>query len=63
MPSKLRSLFASRSNTERIWRVNVAEAAGAVPQNVKFQVVDLGQGRVALKAADGRLVSVVKKPL
>ncbi len=39
--------------------VNVAaDAAGAVPTNVKFQVIDLGKGRVALKAANGRFVSV-----
>jgi xylan 1,4-beta-xylosidase len=38
--------------------VNIAaDAAGAAPQNVKFQVVDLGKGRVALKAAKGRFVS------
>jgi len=38
--------------------VNIAaDAAGAVPQNAKFQVVDLGLGRVALKAGDGRFVS------
>jgi hypothetical protein len=38
--------------------VNVAaDAAGAVPQKAKFQVVDLGRGRVALKAANGRFVS------
>ena len=38
--------------------VNVpADATGAVPRNMKFQVVDLGLGRVALKAANGRVVS------
>jgi len=38
--------------------VNVAaDATGATVQNVKFQVVDLGKGRVALKAANGRFVS------
>lgn len=35
----------------------VAGAAGAVPQNAKFLVLDLGKGRVALKAANGRFVS------
>ncbi len=33
------------------------DTAGAVPQNANFQVVDLGKGRVALKAANGRFVS------
>ena len=38
--------------------VNVAtDTTGAVLQNAKFQVVDLGKGRVALKAANGRFVS------
>jgi beta-xylosidase len=41
--------------------VNVAaDAAGAVPRNAKFQVVDLGKGRVALKAANGRFVSAAE---
>lgn len=34
-----------------------AEASGAIPQNAKFQVIDLGKGRVALKCANGRFVS------
>ena len=38
-----------------------ADAAGAVPQNAKFQVVDLGKGRVALKAANGRFVSAAEE--
>ena len=39
--------------------VNVAvDATGAVPANAKFQVVDLGRGRVALKTVSGRFVSV-----
>ena len=38
--------------------VNVmADAAGAVPPGSRFQVIDLGKGRVALKAANGRFVS------
>ena len=37
-----------------------AEATVAIPQNAKFQVVDLGKGRVALKAANGRFVSAVE---
>jgi beta-xylosidase len=36
--------------------VNVAPAGG-VPQNAKFQVIDMGLGRVALKAANGNVVS------
>ena len=39
--------------------VNVtADSTGVPPQNAKFQVVDLGEGRVALKACNGRFVSV-----
>jgi hypothetical protein len=34
-----------------------ADAAGGVPETAEFQVVDLGKGRVALKAADGQFVS------
>jgi hypothetical protein len=38
--------------------VNVlGDTNGAIPQNVKFQVVDLGLGRVALKASNGQFVS------
>ena len=38
--------------------VNVpADSTNVVAQNVQFQVVDLGKGRVALKAANGRFVS------
>jgi beta-xylosidase len=32
--------------------------ADAVPQNAKFQVMDLGLGRVALKATNGKVISV-----
>lgn len=35
-----------------------ADVAGSAPQAAKFQVVDLGKGRVALKASNGRFVSV-----
>jgi hypothetical protein len=42
--------------------VNVAaEAAGTVMQNAKFQVIDMGLGRVALKAGNGKFVSVDKE--
>jgi hypothetical protein len=34
-----------------------ADSSNAVSRNVQFQVVDLGQGRVALKAVNGRFVS------
>jgi xylan 1,4-beta-xylosidase len=38
--------------------INVpADAAGTAAQNTRFQVIDLGKGRVALKAAKGRFVS------
>ncbi len=38
--------------------VNVAvDATDAVPQNAKFQVIDLGLGRVALRAINGKVVS------
>ncbi|MCX6928079.1 MAG: glycoside hydrolase, partial [Verrucomicrobia bacterium] len=46
------------ANTQDNTLVNVAAgAANTAPQNAKFDVVDLGQGRVALKAANGRFVS------
>jgi xylan 1,4-beta-xylosidase len=39
--------------------VNIpADASGAITQNTKFHVLDLGRGRVALKAANGRFISV-----
>jgi hypothetical protein len=47
------------ADTQNNALVNVtADAASAAPQSAKFQVVDLGQGRVALKASNGRFVSV-----
>jgi hypothetical protein len=50
------SLLAVDSQTMSL--VNVAaDSASAIPQNTKFNVIDLGKGRVALKAAGGRLVS------
>ena len=46
------------ADTQNNTLVNVAaDAGGAVPQNAKFQVVDLGLGRVALKAINGKVVS------
>jgi beta-xylosidase len=42
--------------------VNVAaDAAGADPANAKFQVIDLGKGRVALKAVNSRFVSTLEE--
>ena len=39
--------------------INVAaDAAGAVPLQARFRVVDIGLGRVALKAGNGKFVSV-----
>jgi hypothetical protein len=37
--------------------VSLAAGTGAVPANARFQIVDVGLGRVALKAANGRFVS------
>jgi xylan 1,4-beta-xylosidase len=38
--------------------INVAaDESGAVPGNTRFQVMDLGKGRVALKAGNGRYLS------
>ncbi len=34
-----------------------ADAGGAIPATAKFQVIDVGLGRVAFKASDGRFVS------
>ncbi len=46
------------ADTQHNALVNVAaDAAGAVSQNAKFQVIDVGLGRVALKAGNGRFVS------
>jgi beta-xylosidase len=46
------------ADTQNNTLVNVAaDAGGAVPQNAKFQVIDVGLGRVALKAANGKVVS------
>lgn len=46
------------ADTQNNSLVNVAaDAADSVPQNAKFQVVELGLGRVALKAGNGRFVS------
>ena len=44
------------ADTQNMKLVNVA--ADATGQNTKFQVIDLGKGRVALKTANGKIVSV-----
>jgi len=49
------SLLAA--NTQNNVLVNVAAATRTVPGTVKFHVIDLGKGRVALQAANGRFVS------
>jgi len=46
------------ADTQNMALINVAtDALGGFAQNVQFQVIDLGKGRVALKAANGRFVS------
>jgi beta-xylosidase len=52
------SLLAA--DIERSTLVNVP-AADKTPDNAKFQVVDIGLGRVALKAGNGKFVSVADK--
>ncbi len=50
------SLLAA--DTRNMSLINVAaDAPGLVARNVQFQVINLGKGRVALKAANGRFVS------
>jgi xylan 1,4-beta-xylosidase len=49
------------ANTESNVLVNVSgDINGTLPPTVKFQVVDLGLGRVALKASNGAYVSVTE---
>jgi beta-xylosidase len=46
------------ADTQNMSLVNVAaEAVATAARNTRFQVIDLGKGRVALKAANGRFVS------
>jgi beta-xylosidase len=46
------------ADTQNNTLVNVAAGSGGlVPQNARFQIIDMGKGRVALKAANGRFVS------
>jgi beta-xylosidase len=45
-------------DTQNMLLINVAaDAPGRAARNSSFQVIDLGKGRVALKAANGRFVS------
>jgi xylan 1,4-beta-xylosidase len=47
------------ADTQNNTLVNVAaDPSKPVPQNAKFQVIDLGLGRVALKATNGKVLSV-----
>jgi xylan 1,4-beta-xylosidase len=49
------------ADTQSNLLVNVAaDATSTAPQNEQFQVIDLGLGRVALKAANGRFVSAAE---
>jgi xylan 1,4-beta-xylosidase len=51
------SLLAA--DTQNNTLVNVAgDPNKPAPQNAKFQVIDVGLGRVALKAANGKIISV-----
>ena len=45
------------ANIENLTLVNIP-ASDRAPDNAKFQVIDLGKGRVSLEAANGRFVSV-----
>jgi hypothetical protein len=50
------------ADTQSNMLVNIPGAtSGAIPQNAMFQVVDLGLGRVALQAANGRFVSAAEE--
>lgn len=51
------SLLAA--DTQKMLVVNIAaDAAAAAGKNTQFKIIDLGKGRVALLAANGRFVSV-----
>ena len=50
------------ADTQNNLLVNVAaDTPGAVLLNAKFEVIDLGKGRVALKASNGRFVSAAEE--
>jgi len=48
------------ANTESNVLVNIPGGEGSVPPTAKFQVVDVGLGRVALKTSNGSYVSVTE---
>lgn len=46
------------ADTQNLSLINVtSDSTNAAAQNARFQIIDLGKGRVALKAANGRFVS------
>ncbi len=50
------------ADTQNNTLINVAaETSGVTPKNARFQIVDLGLGRVALKTADGKVASAGEK--
>ena len=51
------SFLAADTQSNALINVVVA-AAVAIPSNAKFRVIDVGLGRVALKAGDGKFVSI-----
>ena len=54
------SFLAADAQSETL--VNVAaDATGGAPSNARFTIIDLGKGRVALKAGNGRFVSTSEK--
>lgn len=53
-----RAVPTEAADTQNLALVNVAaDAAAASSRNTRFRVIDLGKGRVALKAAYGRGVA------
>jgi hypothetical protein len=54
------SLLAADTQNNLLVNV-VADAAASASQNTRFQVIDLGKGRVALKTANGRFVSAAEE--
>jgi hypothetical protein len=51
------SFLAAETLTNVLMNVP-ADPSATIPENAKFKVVDLGKGRVALKSANGRTVSI-----
>ena len=49
------------ADTQNMSLINITtNASGADGRNIRFKVVDMGKGRVALKAANGRFISAGK---